>query len=159
MSNAWLRKQREQQDEIIKKYYETLTPDKYKEGIENAIRLTEKRLSAEYEKSLVDMEERFNKAITEGILIAMDTLATEMIYELGNVLECYVDEPEYLDQKVDIIQGIYETAMTSIEDYATNKYKTDKHAQREFKRKKQLIQKYFGMSQDKDKNDKKGDKK
>ena len=77
----------------------------------------------------------------------MDTLATEMVYELGNILECYKDEPEYLDQKIDIVQGIYETAMQSIEDYAGDKYETDKQAQKEFERKKKTIQKIFGMGE------------
>lgn len=93
------------------------------------------------------MNNEFNRKLQEGTLIAMDTLATEMIYELGNVLECYVEEPEYLDQKIEIVQNIYETAMHSIEDYASDKYKTDKQAQKAYEKKKKTIQKIFGMEE------------
>ena len=68
-----------------------------------------------------------------------------MIYEIGRLLECYVKEPENLDQKIDLVQGIYETAMTSIEEYASHKYKNDKQAQKAFAKKKKTIQKLFGI--------------
>ena len=77
----------------------------------------------------------------------MDTLDTKMIDELGNVLECYVDEPEYLDQKIDIVQGIYETAMHAIEEYASDKYKNDAQAQKAYEKKKKKIQKIFGLEE------------
>ena len=91
------------------------------------------------------MGNEFNQKLQNSALMAMDTLAVEMVYELGNILECYKDQPEYLDQKIDIVQGIYETAMKSIEDYASDKYTDDKDAQREFNRKKKVIKNIFGM--------------
>jgi CheY-specific phosphatase CheX len=130
---------------IINEYFKNMTPEMYKEGINNAIKMTESRLIKQYNEEIKRMAEKYNESLREGALLAMDTLATEMIYELGNVLECYKEEPEYLDQKVEIVQNIYEAAMQSIADYASKKYKTDKHAQKEFKRKKKLIQKIFGM--------------
>lgn len=132
-------------DAIIKEYYKNMTPEMYQQGIQNAIRMTEQKLTERYNNELARMGKEYNTAIQENILIAMDTLATEMIYELGNILECYKDEPEYLDQKIDIVQGIYETAMSAIEDYASPKYKNNKQAQKEFERKKKTIQKVFGM--------------
>lgn len=145
MSSGWRKLQKASEDFAVKKFYESMTPDMYKEGIQNAIKMTEQRLTERYNTELKRMGEEYNRAIVEGTLIAMDTLATEMIYELGNILECYKEEPEYLDQKIDIVQGIYETAMKAIEDYASPKYKTDKQAQKEFERKKKTIQKVFGM--------------
>ena len=145
MSSSWRKLQKASEDFAVKKFYENMTPDMYKEGIQNAIKMTEQRLTERYNAELKRMGEEYNRAIAEGTLIAMDTLATEMIYELGNILECYKEEPEYLDQKIDIVQGIYETAMHAIEDYASPKYKTDKQAQKEFERKKKTIQKVFGM--------------
>ena len=118
----------------------------YKEGIQRAIRMTEDDLTKRYDLELKKLTDTYNETLREATLLAMDTLATEIIYELGNVLECYKEEPEYLDQKIDIVQGIYETAIKSIEDYASKKYKTDKHAQKEFKRKKKTIQKLFNIT-------------
>lgn len=128
---------------IINEYYKNMTPDMYKDGINRAIRMTEDKLIKRYDAELKKLTDKYNETLQESALLAMDTLATEMIYALGEVLECYKDEPEYLDQKIDIIQGIYETAMHSIQDYASSKYKNDKQAQKVFKKKKQTIQKIF----------------
>ena len=129
----------------IKKYYENMTPEMYQEGIQRAIKMTEEKLTKEYNAELIRMGNEFNQKLQNSALMAMDTLAVEMIYELGNILECYKDQPEYLDQKIDIVQGIYETAMKSIEDYASDKYTDDKDAQHEFNRKKKVIKNVFGM--------------
>lgn len=145
MSSTWKKLQKASEDFAIKKYYESMTPEMYQEGIQRAIKMTEERLTKEYNAELTRMGKEFNRKLQEGTLIAMDTLATEMVYELGNILECYKDEPEYLDQKIDIVQGIYETAMKSIEDYASDKYKSDVQAQKVFEKKKKTIQKVFGM--------------
>lgn len=145
MSSTWKKLQKASEDFAIKKYYESMTPEMYQEGIQRAIKMTEERLTKEYNAELMRMGNEFNHKLQEGTLLAMDTLATEMIYELGNVLECYKDEPEYLDQKIDIVQGIYETAMQSIEDYASSKYKNDAQAHKAFEKKKKTIQKIFRM--------------
>ena len=131
---------------IINEYYKNMTPEMYKEGVQRAIKMTEENLTKRYNAELKKLTDTYNETLQEAALLAMDTLATEMIYELGNVLECYKEEPEYLDQKIDIVQGIYETAIKSIESYASKKYKTDKHAQKEFERKKKTIQKLFNIT-------------
>lgn len=145
MSSTWKKLQKASEDFAIKKYYENMTPEMYQEGIQRAIKMTEEKLTKEYNAELIRMGNEFNQKLQNSALMAMDTLAVEMVYELGNILECYKDQPEYLDQKIDIVQGIYETAMKSIEDYASDKYTDDKDAQREFNRKKKVIKKVFGM--------------
>ena len=147
MSSTWKKLQKASEDFAIKKYYESMTPEMYQEGIQNAIKMTEQRCLKTYEEELMRITKQYNDSIRNTTLIAMDTLATEMIYELGNILECYKEEPEYLDQKIDIVQGLYETAMKAIEDYASSKYKTDKQAQKAFAKKKKTIQKIFGMGE------------
>ena len=147
MSSITRKIQKNAEDFVVKEYYKNMTPETYKQGINHAIKLTEEKLTKEFNEKLEYIRSQFNQALQENILIAMDTLATEMIYELGNILECYKDEPEYLDQKIDIVQGIYETAMQSIEDYASDKYKTNKHAQKAYEKKKKTIQKIFGMGE------------
>lgn len=145
MSSTWKKLQKASEDFAIKKYYENMTPEMYQEGIQRAIKMTEEKLTKEYNAELIRMGNEFNQKLQNSALMAMDTLAVEMVYELGNILECYKDQPEYLDQKIDIVQGIYETAMKSIEDYASDKYTDDKAAQREFNRKKKVIKNVFGM--------------
>lgn len=145
MSSTWKKLQKASEDFAIKKYYENMTPEMYQEGIQRAIKMTEEKLTKEYNAELIRMGNEFNQKLQSSALMAMDTLAVEMIYELGNILECYKDQPEYLDQKIDVVQGIYETAMKSIEDYASDKYTDDKAAQREFNRKKKVIKNVFGM--------------
>lgn len=148
MSNLSRKIQKNADNFIIDQYYKNMTPDMYKEGIQNAIKMTEDRLVKRYDTELERIARQYKRDVQERTLVAMDTLAVEMIYELGNVLECYVDEPEYLDQKIDIVQGIYEKAMTSIGDYATDKYKNDAQAQKAFEKKKKTIQKVFRMEPD-----------
>lgn len=145
MSSTWKKLQKASEDFAIKKYYENMTPEMYQEGIQRAIKMTEEKLTKEYNAELIRMGNEFNQKLQNSALMAMDTLAVEMVYELGNILECYKDQPEYLDQKIDVVQGIYETAMKSIEDYASDKYTDDKDAQREFNRKKKVIKNVFGM--------------
>lgn len=145
MSSGWRKLQKASEDFAIKKYYENMTPEMYQEGIQRAIKMTEEKLTKEYNAELIRMGNEFNQKLQNSALMAMDTLAVEMVYELGNILECYKDQPEYLDQKIDIVQGIYETAMKSIEDYASDKYTDDKDAQREFNRKKKVVKNVFGM--------------
>jgi uncharacterized protein (DUF2164 family) len=147
MSSIARKIQKNTENFMVKEYYKNMTPEMYQQGINNAIKLTEERLTKEYNAELLRIAKEFDRKLQEGTLLAMDTLATEMVYELGNILECYKDEPEYLDQKIDIVQGIYKTAMQSIEDYAGDKYETDKQAQKEFERKKKTIQKIFGMGE------------
>ena len=147
MSSTWKKIQKNMEDFAVKEYYKNMTPEMYQEGIQRAIKMTEERLTKEYNLELTRMGKEYNNKLQEGALIAMDTLATEMIYELGNVLECYKDEPEYLDQKVEIVQNIYETAMRSIADYSSKKYKTDAQAQKVYEKKKKTIQKIFGMEE------------
>lgn len=147
MSGLSRKIQKNSEDFVIKEYYKNMTPESYQEGIQRAIKLTEERLSKRYESELLRIAKELHEDSQESVLVAMDTLATEIVYELGNVLECYVDEPEYLDQKIDIVQNIYETAIRSIGDYASDKYKTDAEAQKAFEKKKKTIQKIFGMEE------------
>ena len=145
MSNAWRKIGKNDENFMIKEFYKNMTPEMYQQGVRNAIKITEERLTKEYDAELIRMRDYYNKRIQEGTMIAMDTLAVEIIYELGNVLECYIDKPQYLDQKIEIVQNIYQTAMKSIEDYASDKYKCDAQAQKVFEKKKKKIQMIFGM--------------
>ena len=145
MSSSFRKIQKNAEQYKIDQFYKTMTPEDYKKGIELAIKKTEEKLEREYNAELLRMGNEYNRAIQENTLIAMDTLAVEILYELGNVLECYKDNPEYLDQKIDIVQNIYETAMNSIADYASDKYNNDNQAQKVFEKKKKTVKKIFGI--------------
>ena len=145
MGSSFRKIQRNAEQYKIDQFYKTMTPEDYKKGIELAIKKTEEKLEREYNAELTRMGNEYNRAIHENTLIAMDTLAVEILYELGNVLECYKDDPEYLDQKIDIVQNIYETAMNSIADYASDKYNNDMQAQKVFEKKKKTVKKIFGI--------------
>ena len=145
MSNLSRKIQKNAEQFMIEEIYRKMTPEQYKEGINLAIKKTEEKLTTRYNNELARLTEEYNKSIQESMLVAMDTLATEIIYELGDVLGCYKEEPEYLDQKIELVQNIYEKAMKGIEDYASSKYKNQKQAQKEFVRKQKIIKKIFGM--------------
>lgn len=123
--------------------YRNMTPEQYKEGIRTAVKNAVNDLSKEYDIQMEKMRQEYNRSISESVMIAMDTLSVEILYELGNVLECYVKEPDHLEQKVDIVQNIYEAAMNSIRDYAGDKYKNGNQAHRAFQKKKKTIEKVF----------------
>lgn len=148
MSSLYKKIQKNTEEFVVKEYYKHMTPEMYQDGIKNAIKLTEKRLNEEFCNEREHIINEFNERLQEYTLSAMDTLATEMIYELGRLLDCYIEEPENLEQKIDVVQGIYETAIHSIEDYASNKYKTNKQARKAFEKKKKTIQKFFGVEAD-----------
>ena len=148
MSSIYKKIQKSSENFAVKNYYASMTPEMYQDGIQRAIKLTEEQCLRSYEIELTRITKQYNESIRNTALIAMDTVATEMVYELGNILKCYDKDAEYLDQKIDIVQGIYETAMRSIEDYASDKYKNDAQAQKAFEKKKKTIQKVFGMEPD-----------
>ena len=146
MSSKWKKIQKNAEDFVVKEYYKNMTPEMYQDGIQRAIKTTEEKCLTEYQIELSKIIKQYNESIQHSTLTAMDTLTVEILYELGDMLECYKDEPEHLNQKIDIIQKLYETAMTSIENYADRKiYKTDKQAQKAFTKKKKTIQKIFGI--------------
>ena len=145
MSSPFRKVQKNASKYEMDKIYQSMTPEMYRAGIRRAAANAAKEVSEEYDRQIEKMHEEYNKAIHEAIVVAMDTLSIEILYELGRVLNCYVDEPEYLDQKIELVQNIYQSAMDSIKDYASNKYKNDNQAQRAYKKKKKLIEKVFGI--------------
>ena len=127
----------------MEQIYKNMTPDLYRQSVNVAIKKAEERVADMYEKELLRMADKYNESIIESTLSAMDTLAVEILYKLGDMLECYVEEPEFLDQKIEIIQQLYGTAMNSIKDYASPKYRNDKQAQKIFAKKKKTVKKLF----------------
>ena len=143
MSSPFRKVQKSANQYKLNEFYEHMTPEMYREGIRSVAAHAAEDVGKEYEKQIAKLKEEYNTNIKEGITMAMDTLAIEFIYELGNVLECYNDEPTYLEQKVEIVQKIYENAMNNIKDYA--KYKNDNQAQKVYEKKKKLVENTFNI--------------
>ena len=131
----------------MKQFYANMTPEQYQAGIKNAVKIATEKLAKEYDSQLEHLAREYNQKLSAGIHLAIDTLSVEMIYELGNRLECYKENPENLDQKIDVVQGIYEAAMNAIEKYTT--YKRNGYAHKKFEQKKKLVEKTFGIEFDK----------
>lgn len=143
MSNKLSKIQNNAKQFELNDFYKNMTPEQYREGVRTAVKKAVDDLGKEYDVLMEKMRQEYNRCIAESTMIAMDTLSVELLYELGNVLECYKKEPEYLEQKIDIVQNIYEAAMNSIKKYAS--YKNDNQAQKVFQKKKKTIEKVFGI--------------
>ena len=106
MSNKQGKIQENARNFELDKIYRNMSPELYKETLRLAVKNATEDLGREYDKNLIRMKEECDRAVRDSIIMAMDTLSVELVYELGNVLECYVDEPDHLDQKIDIVQNI-----------------------------------------------------
>lgn len=130
----------------MQQFYSNMTPEQYREGIKVAVRQASEQLAKEYDRQLYKLRDDFNNKIKESVHITMDTFSIEFLYEVADQLECFVDEPENLEQKIELVQNIYENIMKSIQTYAD--IKTDKDAFKEFQRKKKQIEKVFNIVKD-----------
>ena len=149
MGSPYRKIQKNAQKFELDNIYKNMTPEQYKQGIRTAVKNAVEDIGKEYDVQMEKMRQEYNRSLHESVIIAMDTLSVELLYELGNILECYKKDPEYLDQKIDIVQNLYETAMNSIKDYAGTKYKNDNQAQRVFAKKRKIVKNVFGIYSDK----------
>lgn len=127
----------------INEFYRNMTPEQYREGIRAAVKNSTESLAKEYDRNLKRLEEEANLRIGESVHLAIDTISVELLYELGKQMECFVEEPEYFDQKKDKIQDMYSNIMSSIENYT--KYKKEKDARKDFENKRKLVEKTFDI--------------
>ena len=130
----------------INQIYQNMTPEQYKEGIRIAVKNAVDDLSLKFDKQLQKLCDDYNKQINESVHITMDTFSIEFLYELGEKLECFKEEPEYLEQKIDLVQSIYENIMGCIKSYVD--IKEDGKAYKEFERKRKKIKEVFGIFKD-----------
>lgn len=141
MSNQFRKVQKNAEKFEMDKIYQNMTPEQYRAGIRRAAARAAEEVGKEYEHQLEKMRQEYNQSIRDAIAVAMDTLSIEIIYELGNVLECYKEDATYLDQKIELVQNIYEAAMNSIKKYST--YKNDNQAKKVYEKKKKQVEKVF----------------
>lgn len=127
----------------INEIYRSMTPEQYREGIRIAVKNATETLTTEYDAKLQKIANESNTHIQAGMRMAIDTISVELLYELANQLECFVSEPQFLEDKIKRVQEIYENTMKAIENY-TIYTKTGK-ARKEFEAKKKKLEKMFNI--------------
>ena len=132
----------------LEQIYNNMTPQMYQEGIKRAVREATKTLSQEYDLALEKTTNEYNeklKMINEQannrVKMAIDIISIELLYELGNQLECFKDDVEYLDQKIDVVQNIYQKTMDCVWSYLEEK--NTKKSFKEFKNKENKVKEVF----------------
>ena len=132
----------------LEQIYNNMTPQMYQEGIKRAVKEATKTLSQEYDLALEKTTNEYNeklKMINEQannrVKMAIDIISIELLYELGNQLECFKDDVEYLDQKIDVVQNIYQKTMDCVWSYL--EAKNTKKSFKEFKNKENKVKEVF----------------
>ena len=94
MSSTWKKLQKASEDFAIKKYYESMTPEMYQEGIQRAIKMTEERLTKEYRSSN-------GTTITYGVRSRYQTI--------DFVIECLASDYQHILNVLNITYEYYVT--------------------------------------------------
>lgn len=121
----------------LSEIYKNMTPEQYQQGIQLAIRNTQAELATEYNTKLQKMQDKIredtHKKMDSLVNVAINMTSVEFLYEIARQLDCFIDKPENMDQKIDLVQEISENVMKNIQDY----HKKD------FEKKRQLVEKIF----------------
>lgn len=129
---------------IIQDVYKNMTPEQYKKAIEMAVNRTKNELAKSFQIKYNKLVDEFNKNLQDGMATAIDTISVELLHELAvqmNAFNC--EDEEIQKQIIDKVQEIYQNTMNSIKKYAN--YKNDNQATREFKKKKNKVEKMFNL--------------
>lgn len=127
----------------INEFYKQMTPEQYKQGIENAVKFREQELYEVFNKEIKKIREDANAEVAMRNAIVRQLIIVELLYEIADELECFVKEPEFLDQKIEKVKGFYENTTKTIENYT--KYKRTGQALRENEKKKKKLEEMFGI--------------
>lgn len=127
----------------INEIYRNMTPEQYRQGIENAVNMRTEELSKLYAKDIKKIQEEFAEELSVRNHAIKQIMFVELLYELADQLECFVKEPEFLEQKIEKIKGIYENTIKTIEDYT--KYKNEGQAVKIFEKKKKKMENMFNI--------------
>ena len=119
------------QSEVI-----TLKRSDYEQQIAN-IRMQERQM---YKEKLEQIVEVYRDELNKNASIYVDTLLIHTAYELGNQLECFKEEVENKEEKVELIQKILINIQEEISRY--NKYKKPS---KELQKIKNKVKKYLNI--------------
>jgi hypothetical protein len=93
-----------------------------------------------YQEKLEHIVKIYADELNNNAQIYLDTLLIHIAYELGIQLECYEDEVENKEQKIELIQNILINIQKEIERY--NKYKKPS---KELQKIKNKVKKYLNI--------------
>lgn len=114
----------------------TLKRSDYEQQIAN-IRMQERQM---YKEKLEQIVEVYRDELNKSASIYVDTILIHTAYELGNQLECFKEEVENKEQKIELIQNILINIQKEIERY--NKYKKPS---KELQKIKNKVKKYLNI--------------
>lgn len=117
----------------INEFLKNMTPEQYRFGIENVKKNTEEEMLIKYNDKLKKIQEENIKKNNSIVNIAVNMTSIEFLYELGEQLECFIDKPENLEQKIDLVQKISENVMNCIQNYS----------RKDFEEKRKQVEKTF----------------
>ena len=104
----------------LNEIYKNMTPEQYQQGIQLAIRNTQAELVTEYNTKLQKMQDKIredtHKKMDSLVNVAINMTSVEFLYEIGRQLDCFIDKPENMDQKIDLVQEISENVIKNIQD-------------------------------------------
>lgn len=140
----------------LEELYKNMTPELYQEGIRKAVNSATSELANqydialekttnEYNEKLKKVQEQANLRIDETRRLVTNIISVELLYELGNQLECFKEDAEYLEQKIEVVQNIYQNTMDSIYKYVDGK--DSKQSYKEFQKKKKKVAEIFGIKE------------
>ena len=114
----------------------TMKRSDYEQQIAN-IRQQEREM---YQEKLEKIVEVYGEEIRHNAHACLDTLLIHIAYELGKQLECFNDEVEYKEEKVELVQKIMVNIQEEIVRY--NKYKKPT---KELQKIKNKLKKYLNI--------------
>ena len=127
----------------LEELYRNMTPEQYQAGIRKAVSLATQNLAKEYDRILEKTRLEATAKLCESIKLSIDTISVELLYELASQLGCFEENVEYLEEKKEKVQGIYEHTMQSIENYT--KYKNGNKARKDFEKRKKKVEQFFDI--------------
>ena len=95
----------------------TLKRSDYEQQIAN-IRMQERQM---YKDKLEQIVKAYSEELNKNAHVYVDTLLIHMAYELGKQLECFNEEVEHKEEKIELVHNIIINVQQEIAKY--NKYK------------------------------------
>lgn len=123
----------------MEEFCRQMTPEQYRQALKTAVKAATENLAYEYDRRLIALE----KAKDEELGAIINVISVELLYEIAVQMECFIEEPEYLDQKREKIQEIFENTMNSIQSYIS--CKQSGVSLKEFHEKREKIEKTLNI--------------
>lgn len=101
----------------MEEFCRQMTPEQYRQALKTAVKAATENLAIEYDRRLIALE----KAKDDELSAIINVISVELLYEIACQMDCFVENPEYLDQKREKIQEMFENTMNSIQSYISCK--------------------------------------